>query len=108
MSGGHVRRCRGRANGAGEVANQNPGTRSYFRRHRRRKRYFGTWGGEVNWYAARSGKQLGATMAEAASESIFAIGDSAADFEFVREADGSCQQVVFHQSGFDVKVARTK
>ena len=151
--------------------------------------YFGTWGGDVNWYDAATGKQVGGAMAEAAvnaspviaegvlyfgsddgyiyavelpaprhaitsvldpnllqayagdfafasgskitvtveggklfidfpgapktelhpqSESIFAIGDSPADLEFVRQSDGSCQQVVFHQSGFDVKLARAK
>lgn len=42
------------------------------------------------------------------SESIFAVGDSPADLEFIRETDGSCKQVVFHQSGFDVKLTRVK
>lgn len=151
--------------------------------------YFGTWGGDVNWYDAGSGRQVGATMAEAAvsaspviadgvlyfgsddgyiyavdlpaprhamaspldpsllqiysgefevdstlkvtvtheggkllidmpgvgkvelfpqSESMFAIGDLPADLEFIRQADGSCKQVVFHQSGFEVKLARSK
>ncbi|HTS70523.1 MAG TPA: PQQ-binding-like beta-propeller repeat protein [Terriglobia bacterium] len=42
------------------------------------------------------------------SESLFAIGDTPGDLEFVRAADGSCQQVVFHQSGFDMKLTRVK
>jgi len=42
------------------------------------------------------------------SESIFAVGDSPADLEFIRQADGSCKQAVFHQSGFDVTLARAK
>lgn len=151
--------------------------------------YFGTWGGDVDWYDARTGKQTGATMAEAAvhtspviadgvlyfgsddgyiyavelpaprhtmtspldpallqayagdyqlgsgfrisitqedgklfvdvpgagktelhpqSESIFAIGDSPADLEFIRQEDGSCQEAVLHQSGFDTKLIRAK
>jgi outer membrane protein assembly factor BamB len=50
----------------------------------------------------------GKTELHPQSESIFAIGDSPADFEFIRKADGSCEQVVFHQSGFDVKLTRVK
>jgi len=50
----------------------------------------------------------GKTELHPQSESIFAIGDSPADFEFIREADGSCKQVVFHQSGFDMKLTRVK
>ena len=151
--------------------------------------YFGTWGGEVNWYDVHTGKLAGATMAEAAvdaspviaegvlyfasddgyiyavqlpaprhtltspldpnllqayagefqmisgfkitmvhegerlivdvpgqgktelhpqSESLFAIGDTPGDFEFIREADGSCKQIVYHQFGFDMKLTRVK
>lgn len=50
----------------------------------------------------------GKTELHPQSESIFAIGDTPADFEFVRTADGSCKQVVFHQSGFDMKLTRVK
>jgi outer membrane protein assembly factor BamB len=31
--------------------------------------YFGTWGGDVNWYDAATGKQVGGAMAEAAVNS---------------------------------------
>jgi eukaryotic-like serine/threonine-protein kinase len=50
----------------------------------------------------------GKTELHPQSESIFAIGDSPADLEFIRQADGSCKQVVLHQSGFDVKIARAQ
>jgi len=50
----------------------------------------------------------GKTELHPQSESVFAIGDSPADLEFIRQADGSCQQAVLHQSGFDVKLVRAK
>jgi hypothetical protein len=50
----------------------------------------------------------GKTELHPQSESIFAIGDSPADLEFIRQADGSCQRVVFHQSGFDMNLPRVR
>jgi outer membrane protein assembly factor BamB len=50
----------------------------------------------------------GKTELHPQSESVFAIGDTPGDFEFIRKADGSCTQVVFHQFGFDMKLTRVK